>query len=57
MQVHDPWSNKGTGFSLAERDRLRIRGLVPARMLPLDVQAQKIQYVLEAKRDPMEKSA
>ena len=24
--VHDPWTNKGTGFPMPERDRLRIRG-------------------------------
>lgn len=42
VKVHDPLTNKGTGFPLAERDRLGIRGLVPPRQLPLDVQAEKI---------------
>lgn len=54
--VHDPWSNKGTGFTMAERDRLRIRGLVPPRQLPLEVQAQKILHAFESKPDAMEKN-
>lgn len=55
--VHSPLDNKGTGFSLAERDRLRIRGLVPPRMLSLDVQARKIMAALQLKKDPLEKHA
>ena len=39
--VHDPIYNKGTGFPYPERDALRIRGLVPPRMLALETQAQK----------------
>ncbi|KMZ64085.1 NAD-dependent malic enzyme 62 kDa isoform, mitochondrial, partial [Zostera marina] len=27
--LHDPWFNKGTGFSVTERDRLDLRGLLP----------------------------
>jgi len=40
--VHDPIVNKGTGFSIAERDYLRIRGLVPPRQLDLATQTRKI---------------
>jgi malate dehydrogenase (oxaloacetate-decarboxylating)(NADP+) len=40
--VHDPVVNKGTAFSLAERDRLHIRGIVPPRELGMEVQTQKI---------------
>jgi hypothetical protein len=45
--VHDSLSNKGTGFDLAERDRLRIRGLVPPRQLTLKQQMQKIKTMLD----------
>lgn len=55
--MHDPWSNKGTGFSTAERDRLRIRGLVPPRQLTLDVQAEKIMHMVNSKTDPLDKAA
>ena len=55
--VQSPLSNKGTGFSAAERDRLRIRGLVPPRTLSLEVQAQKIMHAIDGKTDALEKSA
>ncbi len=55
-QVHDPWTNKGTGFTTAERDRLRIRGLVPPRTLSLAVQAQKILHALNGKTDALDKA-
>lgn len=35
--VHDPLYNKGTGYDLPERDRLGLRGLVPPRMLDMEV--------------------
>lgn len=54
--VHDPLVNKGTGFDLAERDRLRIRGLVPPRMLPLEVQAEKILQTFRSEPDDMAKN-
>ena len=43
LQIQDPTVNKGTGFTYPERDRLRIRGLVPPRQLPMDTQAQKVR--------------
>lgn len=55
-QVQDPLTNKGTGFTAAERDRLRIRGLVPPRCLSLPVQAQKILHALNSKPDALEKN-
>jgi malate dehydrogenase (oxaloacetate-decarboxylating)(NADP+) len=55
--VHDPWSNKGTGFTIPERDRLRIRGLVPPRTLTLAAQSEKIMAVVEAKRDELDRHA
>jgi malate dehydrogenase (oxaloacetate-decarboxylating)(NADP+) len=41
---------------MAERDRLRIRGLVPPRTLSLSVQAQKILHALHGKTDPLDKA-
>jgi malate dehydrogenase (oxaloacetate-decarboxylating)(NADP+) len=40
--LHDPLINKGTGFCMDERERLRIRGLVPTRMLSMEQQAAKL---------------
>lgn len=55
--VRDSWNNKGTGFSSAERDRLGIRGLVPPRQLPLDVQAEKIMHMVDSITDPLDKAS
>ena len=54
--VHDPWTNKGTGFPIPERDRLRIRGLVPPRTLSLETQALKVKHILDKKVDALEKN-
>ena len=45
--VHDCLTNKGTGFDKSERERLRIRGLVPPRQLTLAMQMQKIKTMLD----------
>ncbi|KAK4744624.1 hypothetical protein SAY87_010936 [Trapa incisa] len=36
--LHDPWFNKDTGFSLTERDRLGLRGLLPPRVFSFEQQ-------------------
>ena len=54
--MHDPWTNKGTGFPIPERDRLRIRGLVPPRTLSLETQALKVKHILDKKVDALEKN-
>merc|ERR1719158_316244 len=43
--VHDPLLNKGTAFSVSERDRLHLRGLIPPR---LNKMKQQIQRVMQA---------
>lgn len=54
--VHDPLTNKGTGFGLAERDRLGIRGLVPPRRLPLKGQVEKLLHSVRQLEDPLAKN-
>lgn len=45
--LHDPWYNQGTAFSPAERERLRLRGLLPPRHLTIDTQMQRLLHELE----------
>jgi malate dehydrogenase (oxaloacetate-decarboxylating)(NADP+) len=40
--LHDPYLNKGTAFTEAERDRLRLRGLLPPRVFPIEAQEARI---------------
>src|SRR3970282_857390 len=40
--LHDPTLNKGTAFSEHERASLKLRGLLPPRILTQDQQVQKI---------------
>jgi hypothetical protein len=42
--LHDPRRNKGTGFTLAERDALRLRGLLPPRVF---TEAEQVKRPLE----------
>jgi malate dehydrogenase (oxaloacetate-decarboxylating) len=39
--LSDPWLNKGTAFTEAERAELGLTGLLPSRVLTLDQQAQR----------------
>ncbi len=40
--LHDPRLNKGTAFTKPERDALRLRGLLPPRMLTIEQQLERI---------------
>ncbi|KAG0305760.1 Malic enzyme [Dissophora globulifera] len=53
--IHDPLLSKGTAFSLSERERLGIRGLVPPRTQEMDKQLQRIIRNLRGCRTPLEK--
>ncbi|XP_031502240.1 NAD-dependent malic enzyme 62 kDa isoform, mitochondrial [Nymphaea colorata] len=45
--LHDPWFNKGTGFSMTERDRLDLRGLLPPNVMTSEQQIQRFMVDLE----------
>ncbi|MDX2187302.1 MAG: NAD-dependent malic enzyme [Opitutaceae bacterium] len=47
--------NKGTAFSDFERDALGLRGLLPPRIFPLDMQLARALKQLRRKTDPLEK--
>ncbi|KAF9113897.1 Malic enzyme [Mortierella sp. AM989] len=53
--IHDPLLSKGTAFSIAERERLGIRGLVPPRAQEMDKQLQRIMRNLRESKTPLEK--
>ncbi|KAB1225047.1 NAD-dependent malic enzyme 62 kDa isoform, mitochondrial [Morella rubra] len=39
--LHDPWFNKGTAFSMTERDRLDLRGLLPPNVMSTEQQIER----------------
>ena len=41
--LHDPVLNKGTATPTNERERLGLRGLLPPRVVPMEVQLQRIK--------------
>lgn len=51
-----PIYNKGTAFDYAERDRLRLRGLVPPGNLDIDTQVEKVLEQLDSIEDPLSKA-
>ncbi|KAF8961696.1 Malic enzyme [Entomortierella lignicola] len=53
--IHDPLLSKGTAFSIDERERLGIRGLVPPRAQEMDKQLQRIMRNLREAKTPLEK--
>lgn len=53
--LHDPHLNKGSAFTLAERDELGLRGLLPPRPATVDEQVARVMANLRAKTDDLEK--
>lgn len=53
--LHDPQRNKGTAFTEAEREVLKLRGLLPPRALTQDLQAQRVITNLRNKATDLEK--
>ncbi|GLT66030.1 hypothetical protein SLA2020_384260 [Shorea laevis] len=46
--LHDPWFNKGTAFSMTERDRLDLRGLLPPNVMSAGQQIER--FMVDLKR-------
>nr|DAD18211.1 TPA_asm: hypothetical protein HUJ06_019674 [Nelumbo nucifera] len=46
--LHDPWFNKGTAFSMTERDRLDLRGLLPPGVMTSQQQIER--FMVDLKR-------
>ena len=46
--LHDPLWNKGTAFSVPERDRLNLRGLLPPRVRSLEYQIPRAMKMLRS---------
>ena len=53
--LHDPHLNKGTAFTEAERQTLRLQGLLPPRVSTLRQQKQRALENLRRKTNPLEK--
>jgi malate dehydrogenase (oxaloacetate-decarboxylating)(NADP+) len=53
--LHDPSLNKGTAFTEEERDQLKLRGLLPPRILTQDQQVEKVLENFHNKTSEIEK--
>jgi malic enzyme len=53
--LRDPLLNKGTSFSAAERQGLRIEGLLPFKSVSQEQQAARIYEQLQAQPEPLQK--
>jgi malate dehydrogenase (oxaloacetate-decarboxylating)(NADP+) len=54
--LHNPLFNKGTAFKNGERDRLRFRGLLPARIMNISLQKERFLRVLRAEDSNIKKN-
>ncbi len=53
--LRDRYINRGTAFSDADRDRLKIRGLVPPVVKTIEQQAQRVMERIRSQENPLEK--
>jgi malate dehydrogenase (oxaloacetate-decarboxylating)(NADP+) len=53
--LRDPLVNKGTAFTEAERDALGLRGLLPAHVLSMDEQVERVMTNLRDLPSDLEK--
>jgi malate dehydrogenase (oxaloacetate-decarboxylating)(NADP+) len=54
--LQDPLFNKGTAFKNGERDRLRFRGLLPARIMNIHLQKEKFLQALRAEESSIKQN-
>ena len=54
--LHDPLWNKGTAFSMAERDRLGIRGLLPPVAKSLELQRDRVMQHLDSQENDIKRN-
>jgi len=54
--LHDPLFNKGTGFKHGERDRMKIRGLIPPRRLSMQSQISRVLQSIREEPSPIKKN-
>ena len=53
--LNDPWFNKGTSFTIEERDALGLRGLIPPFVADMEEQVQRAMENYRHKTDPLDK--
>ncbi|MCF7824419.1 MAG: NAD-dependent malic enzyme [Candidatus Marinimicrobia bacterium] len=53
--LNEPLLNKGTAFSLKERNELGLRGLVPPKVTKIEEQVERVLENYRRKTDPLEK--
>lgn len=53
--LNDPWLNKGTSFTIEERDAFGLRGLLPPHVNDIEEQEQRVMENFRSKTDPLEK--
>ncbi len=53
--IHNPVMNKGTAFSLEERERLGLKGLLPPRVITQEMQARRIVENLRKRETDLSK--
>jgi len=53
--LNNPWLNKGTAFTIEERDTLGLRGLIPPFVADMEEQVQRVMENYRHKTDPLEK--
>lgn len=54
--LHNPLFNKGTAFKTGERDRLRFRGMLPARILNINKQKERFLMALRSEDSNIKKN-
>jgi len=54
--LHNPFFNKGTAFKTEEHDRLRFRGLLPARFNNIKMQEERFLIALRATKSDIQKN-